>query len=92
MQERAQMRQIRKKQNVRLERQLALRLLQDAMSKVEKGRSTRETGYSDGTPTCGSDELAVGVPGGPEEIVEHADAEHPYHSVIITPDDQALNV
>lgn len=70
----------RKKQNGNLERQLALGLLQEAMSKVEKGRSYRETGYSKGAQSCGSRELVVGVPGGPEEIVEHVDADHPHHS------------
>jgi hypothetical protein len=40
----------RRKRSKKLERQLALSLLADAMSKAEKGRSYPEAGYSEGTP------------------------------------------
>ena len=63
----------RRKRSTGLRRQLALGLLQDAISKVEKGRSHPEPGYSEGAPS----DVVVGVAGGPE-IAEYVDAEHPY--------------
>jgi hypothetical protein len=67
----------RKKQATRLRRQLALGLLQTAMSKAEKGHSRPEPGYSEGAPADGSPIVIHGVPGAPE-ILENVDAEHPY--------------
>jgi hypothetical protein len=77
VQEKVQMRKRRRKQGARMERQLALGLLQDAMSKVDKGRSYRETGYSKGASSDGACVVTPGVPGGPE-IDEYDDAAHPY--------------
>jgi hypothetical protein len=74
--ERMQVRKKRTKQRVSLERQLALGLLQDAMSKVEKGPTRPEEGYSMNTPSGAAHVVAIGVPGGPE-IVEYVDVEHP---------------
>jgi hypothetical protein len=61
----------------RAARQLALGLLQDAMSNVEKGRSCPEAGYSEDAPSDVAHAVIVGVPGG-LKIVEYVDAEHPY--------------
>jgi hypothetical protein len=77
VQEKAQMRKIHRKRGGRLRRQLALGLLQEAMSKADKGRSYPGGAILGDTPARKSYEVAVGVPDG-LEIVEYVDARHPY--------------
>jgi hypothetical protein len=85
------MRKKRRKRGSRLRRQLALGLLQEVMSKVDKGRSYPGGAILGDTPVRKSYEVAVGVPNG-LEIVEYVDATHPYPIRKPLPVDQALNV